>query len=90
MDVTTEAAAGGSEQTSIAVITAEGEGKLSLTDAARAGAGAQAKGTTAGRRRAAPGGDAAGHRGIPLRPSGSGGLVRRSAQRGGGRRPPGL
>ena len=36
MDVTTEAAAGGSEQTSIAVITAEGEGKLSLTDAARA------------------------------------------------------
>jgi len=35
MDVTTEAAAGGSEQTSIAVITAEGEGKLSLTDAAR-------------------------------------------------------
>jgi hypothetical protein len=35
MDVTTEAAAG-SEQTSIAVITAEGEGKLSLTDAARA------------------------------------------------------
>jgi hypothetical protein len=36
MDVTTEAAAGGSEQTSIAVITAEGEGKFSLTDAARA------------------------------------------------------
>jgi hypothetical protein len=35
MDATTEAAAGGSEQTPIAVITAEGEGKLSLTDAAR-------------------------------------------------------
>jgi hypothetical protein len=41
MDVTTEAAAGGSEQTSVAIITAEGEGKLSLTDAARALASAR-------------------------------------------------
>jgi hypothetical protein len=36
MDVTTEAAAGGSEQPSVAVITANGDGKLSLSDAARA------------------------------------------------------
>jgi hypothetical protein len=35
MDVTTEAAAGGSDQSSVAIITAEGEGRLSLTDAAR-------------------------------------------------------
>jgi hypothetical protein len=35
MNPTTEAAAGGSEQTSVAIITAEGEGKLSPTDAAR-------------------------------------------------------
>jgi hypothetical protein len=35
MDVTTEAAASGSEQTSAAIITTEGEDKLSLTDAAR-------------------------------------------------------
>jgi hypothetical protein len=35
MDVTTEAADGGSEQRPVVEISAEGEGKLSLSDAAR-------------------------------------------------------
>jgi hypothetical protein len=35
MNSTTEAAVGGSDQSSVAIITAEGAGKLSLTDAAR-------------------------------------------------------
>jgi hypothetical protein len=42
-DVTTEAATGGSEQTPMAVVTVEGDGKLSVIDAARALAGARSR-----------------------------------------------
>jgi hypothetical protein len=86
MDVTTEAAAGGSEQTSVAIITAEGEGKLSLTDAARTLSRArQPKEQEAGEQRA----DGAMRQAEQESPSAlrvSADLSARSAQRGGGRR----
>jgi hypothetical protein len=87
MDVTTEAAAGGSEQTPIAVITAEGEGKLSLTDAARTLARARQpkEQQEAGEQRA----DGAMRQAEQESPSAlrvSADLSARSAQRGGGRR----
>jgi hypothetical protein len=84
MDVITEAAAGDSEQTPIAVITAEGKGKLSLTDAARTLALArQPKEQQAAGEQRVDGAMRQAEQESPLRPSCCGGLVRRSARRAG-------